>query len=306
MGSVRPCGCKGCRTCLLCEDLYGIEKKDFYKLYKDREAYVWCPSCNLLQKGWNTTDVLNDHQNHKFEHGLQYPGVLVQPNFITSEEGTQLMKNLDDIPWQGSQSGRRKQNFGPKTNFKKRKLQLGNFNGFPQFSEYIQKRFETVPLLKNFQSIEQCTLEYEPTKGACIDPHIDDCWIWGERVVTVNCLGDSVLTLVPYVGDTSKYNLDLVDSYRRKLICDYLDEKTLNIFRNIVIRIPMPNLSLIVLYGPARYQFEHSVLREDVTHRRVCIAYREFTPMYLENGESKEKGKPITIKAQNFWDHTNC
>jgi len=61
------------------------------------------------------------------------------------------------------------------------------------------------------------------------------------------------------------------------------------------------SLSLIVLYGPARYQFEHSVLREDVQERRVCIAYREFTPMYI-NGEDILKGDPVREKSQLFWE----
>lgn len=60
-----------------------------------------------------------------------------------------------------------------------------------------------------------------------------------------------------------------------------------------------------MLYGPARYQFEHSVLREDVTERRVCVAYREFTHMYLENGESYEKGCEVTQNATKFWS-TEC
>lgn len=75
------------------------------------------------------------------------------------------------------------------------KLAVGQFNGFPEFSQFVQQKFGNVPLLSKFQTIEQCSLEYDPSKGASIDPHIDDCWVWGERVVTVNCLSDSVLTL---------------------------------------------------------------------------------------------------------------
>lgn len=59
----------------------------------------------------------------------------------------------------------------------------------------------------------------------------------------------------------------------------------------------------MVLFGPSRYQFEHSVLREDIIERRVCIAYREFTPMYLKDGESEAKGAEIIENAQNFWDN---
>lgn len=66
----------------------------------------------------------------------------------------------------------------------------------------------------------------------------------------------------------------------------------------------MPALSLIVLYGPARYQFEHCVLREDITHRRVCLAYREFTSFYLPTGDKYENnGKDVLDRAKLFWDH---
>lgn len=30
----RPCGCKGCRTCLKCEEEYNIRKKDFANVFK--------------------------------------------------------------------------------------------------------------------------------------------------------------------------------------------------------------------------------------------------------------------------------
>lgn len=216
------------------------------------------------------------------------------------------MQGIDDMKWDISQSGRRKQNFGPKTNFKKQKLALGAFNGFPEFSKFIQEKFKAVPLLETFQTIEQCSLEYDPKKGSSIDPHIDDCWIWGERVVTVNCLTDSVLTLNLYAGDNLKYNLKCVDSYADKLLEHFNeDPKYFEIYRDVVIRVPMPRLSLIVMYGPPRYQWLHCVLREDIRERRVCVAYREFTPNYLADGSEFEKGKPVLDMSQHFWNHND-
>lgn len=182
------------------------------------------------------------------------------------------------------------------------KLAPGQFRGFPAYSLFVQQRFKKVSLLDNFQTIEQCSLEYDPTKGASIDPHIDDCWIWGERVVTVNCLSDSILTLVRYKGDIKRYNLPLVATYRNSLLAPLATEAELEKFTEVSVLVPMPNRSIIVLYGPARYQFEHSVLRTDITSRRVCIAYREFTPMYLNNGCHAEQGQTITKKSQSFWD----
>lgn len=76
---------------------------------------------------------------------------------------------------------------------------MGMFQGFPAFTKFVQTKFENEPLLRDFRSVEQCSLEYDSSKGASIDPHVDDCWVWGERVVTVNCLGNSVLTLSRYV-----------------------------------------------------------------------------------------------------------
>lgn len=211
------------------------------------------------------------------------------------------MKALDDIPWQASQSGRRKQNFGPKCNFKKRKLQLGSFNGFPKTTQFVQKKFEEIPLLHDFKTIEQCSLEYDSERGASIDPHVDDCWIWGERIVTVNVLGDSVLTMTPYHGPITRYNLDYVSKYDSILEKDMHKTRSLDTDDNIVIRLPMPARSLMVLYGPARYKWEHSVLRQDITSRRVCLAYRELTPPYLENGEHQEEASEILRQASLFW-----
>lgn len=186
------------------------------------------------------------------------------------------------------------QNFGPKCNFKKRRLQNGDFNGFPESTKFVQDRFSTVSLLKDYQTIEQCSLEYNPKNGASIDPHIDDCWIWGERIVTVNLMSDSSLTLVPYRGDIKRYNLELApEQYRNKVLdgnCGH-----------VAVRVLMPRRSLLVLYGEARYCWEHMILREDITERRVCLAYREFTPPYLPGGCSYMKSENVFERAKLFW-----
>lgn len=300
----RACGCKGCRTCLECEQTYGLVAKP-EKLPRHNGTYVYCPFCNKAWSGWNISD-FKLHPNHTGT-SIEYPGVYIDLNFLNDEEEHLLMKGIDGIPWSLSQSGRRKQNFGPKCNFKKRKLQLGDFKGFPLFSQFIQNKFKDVPVLKGFQTIEQCSLEYTPEKGASIDPHIDDCWIWGERIVTVNLLSDSVLTMT-FNDQPHRYNLDCVKNYPAVLnskgrinASEQPYEITVGSSENYpVIRIPMPRKSLLVLYGAARYDWEHQVLREDVTERRVCLAYREFTPPYLEGGDSYEKSKAIFEMAACF------
>lgn len=179
--------------------------------------YVFCYKCNKIYAGEDESATIAAHPQHDQQIGIEFPGIFVLSEFITPDEEQRLVAGMDSEPWAASQSGRRKQvsfcigptfqtcilssslglqNYGPKTNFKKMKLALGTFKGFPEYSQFVQERFKEVPLLSDYQTIEQCSLEYNPSSGASIDPHIDDCWIWGERVVTVNCLSDSVLTLV--------------------------------------------------------------------------------------------------------------
>ena len=133
-----------------------------------------------------------------------FPGVELHRDFISVEEEQRLLGDLDQIPWDSSQSGRRKQNFGPKANFKKRKVKVGSFCGFPRSTQFIQERFKSVISLKDYKTVEQCSIEYRPETGARIDPHIDDCWVWGERIVQLNMLSDSVLPMFPYKGDPYK------------------------------------------------------------------------------------------------------
>ncbi|KAL1516545.1 hypothetical protein ABEB36_000451 [Hypothenemus hampei] len=293
MNTTRPCGCKGHRSCLECEKTYKISPQNDDILNSNLKKFVYCPYCNLCYENSDPESYKN-HPNHQTDL-FKFDGIYIQLNFLTDREHDELIKGIDSMPWDASQSGRRKQNFGPKCNFKQRKLRLGDFNGFPEFTKVVQEKFKTLAILENFQTIEQCSLEYDPFRGASIEPHVDDCWIWGERIVTVNLLSDSVLTLTPN-RHPNRYNLDLVPTYPKVIQSDGVDE-----IRNGIILVPMPNKSLIVMYGRARYDYEHRILRDDIQKRRVCLAYREFTPMYLSGGESEEEGKIVTKKALQFF-----
>ncbi|CAB0037631.1 unnamed protein product [Trichogramma brassicae] len=291
METERPCGCKGIRTCLICEHEFSISKPDLAADFKRYLSYVYCPECNKAWPGWDI-NLYKQHPNHS-GIPIEFPGTVIKLNFLDETERNNLIKDLDSLPWDLSQSGRRKQNFGPKTNFKKKRLRPGDFRGFPETTRFVQEKLNEVSDLKGFQTIEQCSLEYDPKRGSSIDPHIDDCWIWGERIVTVNVLGNSVLTMTPYRKSDDRYNLKCVE----KLDKYELPEE------DIVVRLPMPAGSLMILTGAARYKWEHAVLREDVSSRRVCLAYREFTSPYLpkEDGVCGAEAAEILKRALKFW-----
>lgn len=324
----RPCGCKGQRTCLVCEKEHGAHKATEFINEKDkRESYIYCPHCNLAYPGWDGNS-WKSHPNHDGEP-IRFPGVKVILEFISESEELELLQKLEEVPWDPSQSGRRKQNYGPKCNFKKHRLRNENFIGYPAFTKFIQDRFSDIDVLKDFQTVEQCSLEYEIERGASIDPHIDDCWIWGERIPTLSLLSDSVLTLNKYEGPLNKYNLPDVETYPlimnedatiktenelaeefrlienglliRKKCSDNSGENDVSFPR--IVRLPMPQRSLLVFYGSPRYEWEHSILREDIDTRRVCITYREITPPYLPCGPKAHIGIPVLEAGKLFWDH---
>ncbi|KAL3270228.1 hypothetical protein HHI36_009284 [Cryptolaemus montrouzieri] len=263
--------------------------------------------CNQAYSGWDM-NVYKQHPNHEGDK-IDFPGIYIQLDFLTQEEEQYLIENIDSVPWSSSQSGRRKQNYGPKCNFKKKKIKLGTFEGFPSFTKFIQDKFHDVPIMKDFFTIEQCSLEYDPKTGASIDPHIDDCWVWGERIVTVNLMSDSVLTLT-YNERSNYYNLACVNDYPSVVDIDGnffpeaksycvkpFDEKV----DYPVVRIPMPRRSLLVMYGSPRYDWEHQIFRDDIKTRRICLAYREFTPPFLDDSTDTLVAKDILNKAKNFF-----
>jgi len=285
---IKPCDCKGKRTCLLCENLLQKKPRNLFQEYQDFDSYVYCIACQCIFKGW---DIFENCGEHDPSTGRKFPGVLVVDDFLTSEESNVLVEGVDHLlGWDASQSGRRKKNFGPKVNFKKKKLSVGKFEGFPILTRFVRDRLKSIPLLGDFEAVEECFLEYDAARGSHIEPHIDDCWIWGERIVTVNCIGDSVLTVTKHAPlYEQQYNIDFVEQYKNHLISP-LGE---SIADNVVIRIPMPENSILVLYGPPRYQYEHSVLREDIVSRRVAIAYREFTIPYQKNSHQYSEAEEI-------------
>ncbi|XP_050300740.1 alpha-ketoglutarate-dependent dioxygenase alkB homolog 4 [Anthonomus grandis grandis] len=305
MNTTRPCGCKGYRTCLHCESSFNILliEPEQFKIKEDAPTFVYCPFCNLCYPATDA-EAYKQHPNH-IGKPKRLEGFYIELDFLTDKEHNMLLAGIDSMPWDPSQSGRRKQNFGPKCNFKGRKMKLGDFQGFPSFSKFVQDKFKRVPILKDFQTIEQCSLEYDPERGASIDPHVDDCWVWGERIVTVNLLSDSVLIMTKN-QNPKKYNLDLVSTYPK--VVGNTIKTNLEKLNNVeecnnedVILVPMPNKSLLVMYGKARYVYEHRILRKDITSRRVCLAYREFTPIFLENGECYKEGQIITEQAKQFF-----
>ncbi|XP_077360207.1 alpha-ketoglutarate-dependent dioxygenase alkB homolog 4 isoform X1 [Festucalex cinctus] len=260
-GRVASCACKGIRRCLLCEK----SKESYFPDEKAVHLFLYNPETKLAFR--------KDGEPASFP----FPGVLLWENFLSEEEEKELISSMDKDVWNLSQSGRKKQDFGPKVNFKKKRARPANFSGLPALSKKLVLRMQEEESLAGFQPVEQCNLDYHPQRGSAIDPHLDDSWLWGERLVTVNMLSDTTLTMsleqgLPQLGLPGEVN----------------------------VAVRLPRRSLVVLYGEARHRWKHGVLRKDVGERRVCSTFRELSAEFLPGGRHAELGAQLLNIAASF------
>lgn len=64
--------------------------------------------CDLIYPGWNENEYMN-HPDHYSSEFFRLPGISVMLDFLNDDEETDLLQAIDTIPWDVSQSGRRKQ-----------------------------------------------------------------------------------------------------------------------------------------------------------------------------------------------------
>lgn len=129
--------------------------------------------------------------------------------------------------------------------------------------------------LKEFTAVELCNLEYTPERGSSIDPHIDDVWLWGEQLVTVNLLDTTVLTL--------------------SRSCE-VDETS----QLVEVQIPLVRRSLLVLSGDARYKWLHAIKRHDIQGRRIAMTIRNLSEEILRDDTSTDTVKQIQQISRSF------
>ncbi|XP_037596202.1 alpha-ketoglutarate-dependent dioxygenase alkB homolog 4 isoform X2 [Cebus imitator] len=252
--------------------------------------FVYCSDT-----GWAVGSEESDFEGWAFP----FPGVMLIEDFMTQEEEAELVRLMDCDPWKLSQSGRRKQDYGPKVNFRKQKLKTEGFCGLPSFSREVVRRMGLYPGLEGFRPVEQCNLDYSPERGSAIDPHLDDAWLWGERLVSLNLLSPTVLSMCREAPGSlllcsapSAAPEALVDSViapSRSVLC-----------QEVEVAVPLPRRSLLVLKGAARHQWKHAIHRRHIEARRVCVTFRELSAEFGPGGRQQELGQELLRIALSF------
>ena len=149
-------------------------------------------------------------------------------------------------------------------------MKIGSFNGLPAFIKPLWDRIKKLDILQGFLPVELCNLDYHPERGSGIDPHQDDFWLWGERLLIINLCSPTKLTFLK------------------------------NDNEDVQVAVLLPRRSLLVISSDARNEWKHAIHREDITERRVSIGLRELTPEFLPGGENEQFGKDILDIAMTF------
>ncbi|CAF1408908.1 unnamed protein product [Rotaria sordida] len=265
--SSSSCACKGIRSCKLCET---TKDNNNYLINESTTniIYIYCDTCRqaIRMDIYELNSQCPHHNNIDNNNDISFSldGIYLVPDFLNEDEENNLLNFIDNDIWIPSQSGRLKQDFGIKINFKKQTIKTKYFTGMPMYSKNLIQRLQTYRLIDDFQSVELCNLDYNIQRGSHIDPHIDDTWIWGERLITINLLSNTILSLIPNDKNTNK-----------------------------IIYIPLPRRWMIVLYGDARYEYKHGIQRQHIQNRRIAVTFRELTgkneKFYEENKDLYER-----------------
>lgn len=268
------CACKGIRKCAVCEPKL-LKEADEFDLNQSK-LFIYCHKCNKCIPIGDLNfidDFLLNSTDHKHScsreetDSFQLNGIFLREDFITDEEEHYLLQEMNQVEWKESQSGRYKQDYGPKVNFKKQKLKLDEFKGLPKYTKFLIDRFKQIDQLNDYVPVELCNLKYDSDRAACIDPHLDDTWLWGDRLLTVNLVNNTFLTL-------SKKENNLMN-----------------------VLIPLKKRSLLVLSNEARYEWLHEIKKTHIKSLRIAINIRELSSEFIDTPTGNEL-KSIALSYQ--------
>lgn len=196
-------------------------------------------------------------------------GLRVLPDFVSQQEARSLLAEVERTPFVPSQSGKQKQHYGPKMNFRKQRMNATAFAGIPAYARKIESRLrerggdaELGSALASYRTTDVFVLRYLESECSNLDFHVDDRFAYGEVILDLSLESDCVLS--------------------------FREPRT-----GACVRAPLPARSLAVLFGAARYAWEHAILAGDVSGRRTSITLRTLS----DELRSTEAGCGVMDKA---------
>eukprot|EP00931_Biecheleriopsis_adriatica_P048034 TRINITY_DN27739_c0_g2_i1.p1 TRINITY_DN27739_c0_g2~~TRINITY_DN27739_c0_g2_i1.p1 ORF type:complete len:774 (+),score=163.82 TRINITY_DN27739_c0_g2_i1:22-2322(+) len=209
------------------------------------------------------------------------PGLQIWPDFCSAEEAAELAEFLDSCtpPWSHEQFGvptsYRSKHFGMLGSLRPRVVRLPD----PEQGEVdlpsdgilgaMAARLEAKgeawsSALKAFRPNEANVNDYRKSEGAKLHLHWDDRGLYDEVVCSLTVMGECTMTFQK--GGRSNLRRSSDDVKRHTADQDAMP----------AVRIRIPPRSLLLLKGPARFEWQHGVPDTDDFHseRRVAVIFR--------------------------------
>ncbi|KAG0254805.1 hypothetical protein BG011_005511 [Mortierella polycephala] len=202
------------------------------------------------------------------------PGLDIIPDFVTEEEESLLIQQLDARNWAGRgvepnpEMKRRHQHYGGVFSYRLRRV-VGDMEQLPGMFNFLTRRLLEQ---KIYASSPKSIIVNEYEAGQGIMPHVDAPKLFGPTITALSLLSDCIMTF-QHVKDPS-----------------------------VVVPVLLSRRSLVVMNGSCRYDYKHSISKdlveyldgqEIVRSRRVSITYRD---MQVSSGEETEH--PVERRLQ--------
>lgn len=185
------------------------------------------------------------------------PGLHLFHDFITEDEENQILAELDGtlspetfLPWQfnrfnGPNRGKR---WGVHCNLRDRRVGHAENAMPPFFNNILLSKLRRIEAMKGCTPNEANAIDYNRTRGDCLQDHVDDRQLSKEPIANLSIVGDCYMTFINQKKAGSRDP----------------------------IRVLLPRRTLQVLTGNARYDYSHGIRNQDLLNdRRVSVTMRE-------------------------------
>jgi alkylated DNA repair dioxygenase AlkB len=134
-------------------------------------------------------------RNLGLEKDIEVPGLYYMEDFLTPEEQTELLENINSQKWRNTEATgiqRRVQHYGYIYKYVGRQGSLDTAKPIPEFLKPLQARLEDITHRKFDQIIIN---EYKPGEG--IAAHADDPKLFGDTVVSISLGSGAIMNFNP-------------------------------------------------------------------------------------------------------------